>query len=327
MKTLLKSFGILVLIAMAYTLIVDGWYYAIPIVALFIAWKIYETVYFHGKSFLAIKDRIQAYIDDCNNLNRHIEELKETRISEKRLDLGTSNYVDKSKWNVRRPELKKQKYAPNVYNCSRTVCDGARREPFKYVCKYFGIDATEESLGRVEAVLNNFEAAEDGKKSLKKERQNILARIQSGIPFLIKKFSQKRLERELGFDDVDFKTDYFPKYIFQYISPGGNTSTECTVVMNIENLNKFVVYLAEKVKFRKSAAGQRALMTSQLRRKIKQRDGFACRKCGVSVEKEPTLLLEIDHIIPVSKGGLTEENNLQTLCWRCNRTKGAKISV
>ena len=28
--------------------------------------------------------------------------------------------------------------------------------------------------------------------------------------------------------------------------------------------------------------------------------------------------------LPVSKGGLTTEDNLQTLCWRCNRSKGAK---
>ena len=37
------------------------------------------------------------------------------------------------------------------------------------------------------------------------------------------------------------------------------------------------------------------------------------------------MLLEIDHIIPLSKGGQTTENNLQTLCWKCNRNKGSKI--
>jgi 5-methylcytosine-specific restriction endonuclease McrA len=34
--------------------------------------------------------------------------------------------------------------------------------------------------------------------------------------------------------------------------------------------------------------------------------------------------LEVDHIKPVSKGGLSIETNLQTLCWRCNRTKSNK---
>lgn len=99
----------------------------------------------------------------------------------------------------------------------------------------------------------------------------------------------------------------------------------CDVVMDIENLNKFVLFLSEKIKFNKSVAGQRALMTSKLRQHIKERDHYTCKQCGVSVEQEPHLLLEIDHIVPVSKGGLTTEDNLQTLCWRCNRSKGAKL--
>lgn len=32
-----------------------------------------------------------------------------------------------------------------------------------------------------------------------------------------------------------------------------------------------------------------------------------------------------DNIIPVSKGGITEESNLQTLCWKCNRSKADKV--
>jgi len=301
------------------------WPVFIVIAILFIIWKIYEALYFKGKSFLSIKARIQSYIDDCNDLNRHIEELKDTKLVINRLDTGEAAYYDNSKWNVKRPELKNQKYAPNVHNCSRTVCDGARKEPFKYICKYFGISADEESLEQFENVLNNFEAAEDGKIALQKERENILSNIQSEIPALIKKFSKKKIEKNLGFDVIDFSTLYFPKYVFKYTSSGGNASTECDIVMDIDNLNKFVVYLSEKIKFKKSAAGQRALMTSKLREKIKQRDGYTCKKCGLSVEKEPNLLLEIDHIIPIAKGGMTTEDNLQTLCWRCNRSKGAKV--
>ena len=66
-------------------------------------------------------------------------------------------------------------------------------------------------------------------------------------------------------------------------------------------------------------------MTQQLRKRIKERDNYTCRYCHNSISKEPNLLLEIDHIIPLSKGGKTEERNLQTLCWKCNRSKGNKI--
>ncbi len=45
------------------------------------------------------------------------------------------------------------------------------------------------------------------------------------------------------------------------------------------------------------------------------RDGGRCRRCGSARQ------LEVDHIIPLSRGGGSEEDNLQTLCRRCNRKK------
>lgn len=321
MKTLLVILLILAIIGAVATY----WYVFIPFVAVFVLWKIYETVYFNGDDFAAIKERIQTYVNDCNELNQHIESLKSTRLISNRLDSGKAEYGNESKWKTRKSELSKQEYAPNVYNCSRTVCDGARRDPFKYVCKYFGISADESTLEKFEEILNNFEAAEEGKVSLQREKEEILDSIQADIPTLIRKFSKKKLEEKLGFQPVDLGTAHFPKYTFKYVSAGGNKSTRYDIVMDIDNLNRFVTYLSEKIKFKKSVAGQRALMTSRLRERIKQRDGYACKQCGASIDREPNLLLEIDHIIPVSRGGLTAEDNLQTLCWRCNRSKGAKV--
>ena len=314
-----------IIIAIIISLLSSIWPLILAIVAIFIVWKIYESVYYKSTAFSEIKNRINAYINDCNELNRHIEELKDTNLLSNKVDYGNASFQDSSKWNYKRKHLKDQKYTPNVHSCSRTVCDNARKKPFEYICKYFGIKANEETLTEFENILNNFEAAEEGKKRLQNEKQKILDSVQNDVPFLIKKFSKKKLEKKLGFEQIDMSTAYFPKYVFQYVSSGGNAATQCDVVMDIDNLNKFILYLSEKIKFNKSVAGQRALMTSKLRQKIKERDGFTCKKCGASVQKEPNLLLEIDHIIPVSKGGLTTENNLQTLCWRCNRKKGAKI--
>ena len=90
-------------------------------------------------------------------------------------------------------------------------------------------------------------------------------------------------------------------------------------------MENYIKYLNAQIKWKESVAGQRALMTASLREGIKKRDGYACKKCGASVKKEPNLLLEIDHIIPLAKGGKSTESNLQTLCWRCNRHKGARV--
>ena len=321
----MKIIILIILIALIVSFISAIWPLLLLIVVLFTAFKFYEAYYYNSIAFKDVKKRIDAYINDCNELNRHIESLKDTTLISNRTDYGDASYKDSSNWNYKRKHLQDQKYAPNIHNCSRTVCDNARKKPFEYICKYFGIKATEETLANFESVLNNFEAAEDGKKSIHAEKNKILDSIQNDIPIIIKKFSKKKLEKKLGFEEIDMSTAYYPKYIFKYVSSGGNASTQCDVVMDIENLNRFVLFLSEKIKFNKSAAGQRALMTSKLRQCIKERDGFTCKQCGASIEKEPNLLLEIDHIIPISKGGLTTEDNLQTLCWRCNRSKGSKI--
>lgn len=135
----------------------------------------------------------------------------------------------------------------------------------------------------------------------------------------------KKLEKKLGFEDIDLSDSYFPKFVFQYISPAGNSSYSTEIKLDINNMERFIRYLAEKVKFKKSVEGQRKLMTQRLRQEIKERDHYTCQSYGVSITDEPHLLLEIDHIVPVSKGGLTEESNLQTLCWKCNRKKSNKI--
>src|SRR5690606_39775823 len=108
----------------------------------------------------------------------------------------------------------------------------------------------------------------------------------------------------------------FPTYIFRYVSPGGNSSYDCTIELDIENIEKLIIYLGEIIKFRRTVKGQRAIMTKELREKIKRRDKYTCKKCGLSSMSEKNLLLEIDHIIPLSKGGVTSEDNLQTLCWK-----------
>jgi len=59
----------------------------------------------------------------------------------------------------------------------------------------------------------------------------------------------------------------------------------------------------------------------RLRWKVLKRDNFTCRSCGLSPIKNTGIELHVDHIIPWSKGGETVEENLQTLCNKCNLGK------
>lgn len=324
--------GIIIFIAYkvlssTFTIITDNIIVIITVIlsgfGLFIAYLIYSEIYFKSKKFNRIKESISEHTNNCNELNHYIEELKGSYVNIESYNYGTGKMTDNSLYNFERKEWTKVVQSNQIHHCTAFVCKNANNEPIKYLCKYFDIKKNEETLSKFEKVLNDFSSVEQGKDLIKKERESILSNI--SIPFLIQQFSKKKLTRKLGFEKVDISDTYIPTFTFLYVSSGGNSSSRCDIKLNIENLNHLVNYLNDVIKWRKSIAGQRALMTSQLRDKIKERDNYKCCSCNLGIEDEPNLLLEIDHKIPLSKGGMTTYDNLQTLCWRCNRKKGAKI--
>lgn len=70
---------------------------------------------------------------------------------------------------------------------------------------------------------------------------------------------------------------------------------------------------------------ERGRVSNRMRFSIYERDGYRCRKCGVNGRYNKYVQLEIDHIIPIAKGGKTTYDNLQTLCHRCNVEKGDRL--
>lgn len=65
--------------------------------------------------------------------------------------------------------------------------------------------------------------------------------------------------------------------------------------------------------------GERKAIGKKLRFEVLKRDKFTCQYCG---RMSPDVILEIDHIKPVSEGGTNELLNLITSCRDCNRGKG-----
>lgn len=66
---------------------------------------------------------------------------------------------------------------------------------------------------------------------------------------------------------------------------------------------------------------KRKPLSKKIRYEVFKKDKFTCQYCGRSA---PDVVLHVDHIIPVAKGGTNDILNLVTSCSDCNLGKGAR---
>lgn len=76
---------------------------------------------------------------------------------------------------------------------------------------------------------------------------------------------------------------------------------------------------------RAEAYSERRKLTPRVRWAVLERDRFRCTRCGADAAADSLVRLDVDHVLPVSRGGKTEPGNLTTLCSRCNNGKGSSI--
>lgn len=296
----------------------------ILILAIIIFVVVYRAIYFKSNKFKEIKNSVSNLIAEFNNLNIYADSLSLNVLGGQTKQSFVGEISNVSRWNYQHDQLFSRQSHCQIYHCSRSVVSNAQLDGFKYLCKYFNIKIDEEHRNLANDMLNNFISYIESRNLLEIKRNNLFDTIKNKLPFLIRIF-KKSLYKKLELIPLDLKSVIYPRYIFSYTSSGGNSGLNYTLELSIPTLQNFINWLDDKIKYKKSAQYQRIIMTQELRNKIKERDGFSCKQCNIGVEDEPTLLLEIDHIVPISKGGMSIEENLQCLCWKCNRSKGAKI--
>jgi len=59
-----------------------------------------------------------------------------------------------------------------------------------------------------------------------------------------------------------------------------------------------------------------------IKMRVTRRDNYTCQECGKHYRE-----VEFDHIIPVSKGGSSEEHNIRLTCYDCNREKSNNVEI
>lgn len=298
----------------------------VVIVANPIVRSIRKARYFASEHFTSLRAAVASLVAEHNAVVGYVAEIR----SQGSFELGASStgqfahlatFQNDSSWNNRR-DRNVAEYAPHVHNASLQVVRNASAEPIKYLMKYFSVRADQDTLADVQRVSGDISRLEEAVMNVRGREADLMARI--APPAFIQKHYSTEFWEQIGAHLSPIAVPY-PQYKFQYTSAGGNSAQTTRIRLDTPTLEALSSTLVDKIRWAKSAAGQRALMTNGLRTFIKTRDNYACQYCGISVAAEPHLLLEIDHILPVSRGGLSTPENLQTLCWRCNRTKGARV--
>ena len=279
--------------------------------------------YYDSPDFLKIKETCEALMSSQREFNEYINE-KVQSISQL---FGTrvvrNETVNDDEYNYIRPY--KKTITPFTAEVSAAVFASAENNPLEYIVKYFypNKKAYPEQIQKLYHLVEELETLQDAKQIIenyKAEYQQYLG----DVPDFIMKEDEAGFYSRLGFATIN-ESVLTVEYKFSYTSGGGMAQRSFTVPMTEETIAELIKVLESKLTATAFAKEQRTLMTKKLREFIKARDHFTCCNCGNSTSIEPNLLLEIDHIIPVSKGGRTVEDNLQTLCWKCNRAKSNKI--
>lgn len=279
--------------------------------------------YYESTAFKRIKQTCASLMKSQREFNEYIDEKVQSISTLFGTRIVRNETTVNDEYNYIRPY--KKTITPFTAEVSATVFASAENNPLEYVVKYFYPDKKvyPEQIQKLQLLVEELETLKEAKQIIenyKKEYQQYL----QDVPNFVLKNDDAGFYSRLGFAYID-ENVLTVEYKFVYTSNGGMAQRSFTIPMTEETIIELVKLLESKLTISAFAKEQRILMTKKLRDYIKKRDNYTCCICGNSIHNEPNLLLEIDHIIPVAKGGLTEENNLQTLCWKCNRSKGTKI--
>ena len=279
--------------------------------------------YYKSPEFAKIKETCEAMMSSQREFNEYIKEKVQAISNLFGTRVVRSETVNNDEYHYIRPY--KKTITPFTAEVSAAVFASAENNPLEYIVKYFYPNKRDypEQIRKLYHLVEELETLKEAKQIIENYKADYQQYLNE-VPDYIMENDEVGFYSRLGFATID-ESVLSVEYKFAYTSNGGMAQRAFTVPMTEETISELIKVLESKLTASAFAREQRTMMTKKLRDHIKTRDNFTCCSCGNSTYAEPNLLLEIDHIIPVSKGGCTTEDNLQTLCWKCNRSKSDKI--
>ena len=153
---------------------------------------------------------------------------------------------------------------------------------------------------------------------LEEEIHKEIARMEKAIVTGIDD-NRKQLDplRKQFFQDyvTEFNLEDYPKHI-----PQSLIDLECNIFGHICP----VVFVGESITETSEQRRQGRYISFRTKMRVVRRDNYTCQECRKHLKDDE---VEFDHIIPVSRGGSSEEHNIRLTCYDCNRDKLARVDL
>lgn len=208
------------------------------------------------------------------------------------------------------------------------------KSPFSYPYFVYNFDVSGKRNPRIEDLLDNylisggFGVIQSHKKRNEQWKQDNLRKIERS---LLKQYRRRQYLRVI--DDNGAFVFFFVRSQTRYTQ---RNYVKSSYKVNVKSNSFAYSYEYIQQRYNELASigfectlqayhskNQRKLATRELREQIMRRDNYTCQLCGKYMPDE--VGLQIDHIVPVAKGGKTVESNLRVLCSKCNGSKSDKM--
>lgn len=216
----------------------------------------------------------------------------------------------------------------------RLIVRTINKSPFKYPYYEISFDVTGKHNPKIEDYIDNY-IINNGVDVFYRHKEKVDNWKRNSQDFIDKSIF-KRIRNKQYLKSIDdenmfkFKLDRCQTR-YQQIkyekTPYQILVSQSIATSNLETIVKRYKYL-KLINFEctineYNVKSQRKLMTKELRERIALRDNFTCQICGKYMPD--SVGLQIDHIVPISRGGKSVPSNLQVLCSKCNGKKSAKF--